>query len=114
VGEPQTPLDRTSGRWDNVVPATYIIAPALRRRVHIKAFAMTADGSTWDKETGTTAPQRHGDFSECPYWCPAFWATVPAGDPKLKAMIAQMNERLRQVEATLPPRAKPSPHPAAR
>ncbi len=102
LGEPRTPLDRTLGRWDNILPATYIIPPKLRDRIFIKAFAMTANGARTEPETQSPAPQVHGDFSWAAYWDPAFWQPANAHDPHLVKLIDQLNTRLVEVEQHLP------------
>lgn len=35
---PQTPLDRTAGKWDNMAPMEYIFPPEVRGRVILKGF----------------------------------------------------------------------------
>jgi hypothetical protein len=101
LGEPRTPLDRTLGRWDNILPATYIIPPELRDRVFIKAFTMTANGAQSDPETHEPAPQKHGDFTWDPYWEQKFWKPASPQDPQLVKLIDQLNTRLAEVERDL-------------
>jgi pimeloyl-ACP methyl ester carboxylesterase len=107
LGTPQTPLDRTMGRWDNFLPATYIVPEKQRGQVHVKAFPMTADRSTWDRETGSDAPQRHGDFSGLRYWEESFWTPIAAADPGQLKLITQMNDRLAQIDKTSRPTTAP-------
>ena len=102
LGTPETPLDRTLGRWDNILPATYVIPLDMRAQIHIKAFTMTEDRSTTDPVTNTPAPQRHGDFTSMPYWDDAFWKPLAAADPGLRKLIAQMNDRLAKVAGEQP------------
>jgi pimeloyl-ACP methyl ester carboxylesterase len=72
LGEPATPLDRTLGRWDNLVQVAYVIPPNLRGRTTIKAFALRP-GSVGNIDPSDPQPQRHTDFSQSPYWDPKFW-----------------------------------------
>jgi pimeloyl-ACP methyl ester carboxylesterase len=103
LGEPLTPLDRTLGRWDNILPATYVIPRELRDRINIKAFAMTANGNRTDPETNEPAPQIHSDFTWSPYWETSFRAPKKPNDPHLLKLIDQLNARLAEVERDLPP-----------
>ena len=98
LNSPQTPLDRTLGNWNNILPAIYVIPREVRPRVCLKAFAMTADGSTLDPETDAEAPQKHGQFTDLHYWEKSFWEPLPADDPNLRQRIAQMEARLAEVD----------------
>jgi hypothetical protein len=77
---PDTPLDRTLGRWENFVQVTPIIPAALRGRVAVKAFSLTRD----DTLTAgiNLQPQQHGDFSDSPFWDPNFWQPDPPLEPR--------------------------------
>jgi hypothetical protein len=69
---PRTPLDRTLGRWDNIITAWRVIPEAALGQVTIKAFALAPTGDR--RESGKYyGPQAHGDFRQAPYWNPAFW-----------------------------------------
>lgn len=66
---PDTPLDRVSGKWTNIVTAPQIFSPAVRDRVVIKAFGVrdpvdAADPVLWGEM------HRHTGFSH-PHF--AFW-----------------------------------------
>jgi hypothetical protein len=72
--DPQTPLDRTLGRWDNIVQATDLIPQAVRGQVTLKAFALAPyDEATPPEGQLDYGPQAHGQFRGKPYWCPEFW-----------------------------------------
>jgi hypothetical protein len=72
--DPQTPLDRTLGRWDNMVTATEVIPKSIRKQVNLKAFAL-APYNTQPPLPGqlNLGPQEHGQFRGNPYWTSAFW-----------------------------------------
>jgi hypothetical protein len=73
--DPQTPLDRTLGRWDNLVNATAVIPQAARKQINLKAFAL-APSNKQPPPPGQPnyGPQEHGQFRGNPYWSPDFWA----------------------------------------
>lgn len=74
---PATPLDRTLGKWENIIQATHIIPDDVRPRITIKGFGVG--------EKSTTGPQTHGQFDDfcsikdddnCQnwkFWDPVFW-----------------------------------------
>uniref|UniRef100_A0A831XK10 Lipoprotein n=1 Tax=Geobacter metallireducens TaxID=28232 RepID=A0A831XK10_GEOME len=70
---PDTPLDRTLGKWENIIQATHVIPPEVRSRVNLKAFGVG--------KTETDGPQRHGEFDDYEpwkgqtwrFWDPLFW-----------------------------------------
>ena len=51
-------LDRTLGKWENIIQATHVIPERLRDRVTIKAFGVG----------GPAKPQRHGQFNDIEFW----------------------------------------------
>jgi hypothetical protein len=63
---PVTPLDRTVGRFFNLMPELARTPTELRGQIHTKIFRV---GST----IAYTDPQRHHDFSVFPFWNPEFW-----------------------------------------
>jgi pimeloyl-ACP methyl ester carboxylesterase len=71
---PATPLDRTMGRWENIVESSYVIPddPAMKRRMTFKAFGLRPTPQLVDD-----VPQQHGDFRACRYWSPSFWQAEP-------------------------------------
>jgi hypothetical protein len=65
LSTPETPLDRTVGRYENLVSAVHNTPDELRGRVHIKAFGAGRD---------VRAPQKHGDFTaHLKFWKPECW-----------------------------------------
>lgn len=72
--DPQTPLDRTLGRWDNMVAATEVIPKSVRKQVNLKAFAL-APYNVQPPPPGqlNLGPQEHGQFRGNPYWRSDFW-----------------------------------------
>ncbi|HEY8750877.1 MAG TPA: hypothetical protein VIM11_23030 [Tepidisphaeraceae bacterium] len=77
--DPQTPLDRTLGRWDNIVQATDLIPQAVRGQVTLKAFALAPyDEAVPPQGQPDYGPQAHGQFRGKPYWRPDFWKSESA------------------------------------
>jgi hypothetical protein len=74
LNDPQTPLDRTLGRWDNLVSTTELIPQGVRGQIAFKAFASSPYGEgpapLGSPEYG---PQAHGQFRCQAYWNPEFW-----------------------------------------
>lgn len=62
---PSAFLDRTVGRWENIVQAFGEIDDSLRTRVHIKAFDQTSN------------IRDHGDFGSACFWQHEFWEPGP-------------------------------------
>jgi len=84
--EPSTPLDRTLGRWENLVQVPYVIPAKTRGRVAIKAFDLLRPDEA--KKRSNAQPQQHGDFSGAPYWDENFITpTAPeeAGQRRIKS-----------------------------
>lgn len=72
--DPQTPLDRTLGRWDNMVNATAIIPDSVKKQIWLKAFAIAPSGALPPMPSNCNlGPQEHGDFRNNPYWTEQFW-----------------------------------------
>lgn len=72
--DPQTPLDRTLGRWDNIIPAIDLIPQSVRGQVSLKAFALAPyDDPIPPCGQPDYGPQAHGQFRDRPYWLPEFW-----------------------------------------
>jgi hypothetical protein len=77
LASPQTPVDRTLGKWENIIQATHTIPPEVRGRVHIKAF-----GSSRDENFPEGNPQTHGSFGTNQFWRTEFWQPhVPPQSP---------------------------------
>ena len=67
LSKPQTFLDRTLGRWNNLIPALKNTPSKIQERIHVKAFNV---GNKFRK----TDPQRHEDFKlNHEFWQPSFW-----------------------------------------
>jgi hypothetical protein len=65
LSAPETPLDRTVGRYENLITAVHNTPDEVRSRVHIKAFGAGPD---------VRAPQKHGDFtSHLRFWKSECW-----------------------------------------
>ena len=76
LADPQTPLDRTLGRWDNIIPATEVIPESIRGQVTLKAFALAPyDDPSPPTGQSDYGPQEHGQFRGRPYWCKEFWTS---------------------------------------
>jgi hypothetical protein len=131
---PTTPLDRTLGRWENILQVPYVIPPAVRGRVTIKAFdylrrpndpastqpgkcstpqmleAVGIDGP-FQQETLSLPvwdPQMHGNFSSSPYWDPGFWQPSPSQESRSGQMLIVA----RQAGAAAPAATAPATGPA--
>lgn len=78
LSSPEDFLDRTLGRWDNIIVATHIFPKKTRCRVHIKAFSV----NEWSKSS-KESPQKHGDFPNSTFWKEEFW------NPKVEEHIKQ-------------------------
>lgn len=70
---PITPLDRTVGRFFNLLPELLYTDDQLRERVHLKVFRVGAS-------TECRNPQKHGDFGLFPFWEEEFWDPNVATD----------------------------------
>jgi hypothetical protein len=94
---PQNPLDRTLGRWDNIVQTPYVFPQSLRGRVAIKAFALERLNTCSTQPI--LDPQMHGDFTESPFWDPVFWKPDPPLNPNgARISVAEMEkERLKAI-----------------
>jgi hypothetical protein len=77
---PETPLDRTSGKWDNMAAMEYIFPPAVRSRVLLKGFGYRdpRDKANRFLFNGLT---RHGSFDDprFGFWRDETWC-VYSGD----------------------------------
>lgn len=74
LSSPETPLDRTLGRWENVLQATHVIPEEVRSQITLKAFGVgKAKALSLDFPEGN--PQRHSDFTKkgTTFWRPRFW-----------------------------------------
>jgi YD repeat-containing protein len=74
LSAPETPLDRTVGRFENFVTAVHNTPEDLRSRIHIKAFSVGGD---------VRAPQKHGDFTaNLKFWKPECWWSAGVNYPR--------------------------------
>jgi hypothetical protein len=84
LSEPATPLDRTMGRWDNIVQAVYTVPPTIAGQVHLKAFSFEEDEAMFLQN-----PQQHGQFTDVRYWDPTLWTSPPpTGDKSVWSLMA--------------------------
>ncbi len=93
LSSPGTPLERTFGKWDNILQCTFIFPNEIRSRIYLKGFGNhevpTQDESQELKNEGLENihfdkfksekddPLVHGDFGLRPYWRDSFWRTSP-------------------------------------
>ena len=72
LAAPETDMDRTIGRYDNVILATHIFPDSVRGQIHIKEFGYKDPVYNYGKQL---KPFRHGQFldSEIPFWRCEFW-----------------------------------------
>jgi pimeloyl-ACP methyl ester carboxylesterase len=91
---PATPLDRTLGRWENVLEYAYLIPKDVRRRVSIKAFDLTIQPTLpRDPRKGTTgSPQRHSHFRTVRYWEEDFWTPLPVLRSEAEGTIGERSK----------------------
>ncbi len=73
LGDPQTPLDRTLGRWENIVAAADVIPEEVRGQVTIKAGMLEISDNDELHGRENDLPQNHGGFRCKNYWRPDFW-----------------------------------------
>jgi pimeloyl-ACP methyl ester carboxylesterase len=72
LSDPPTMLDRTMGRWDNVLSGIGEFPQSIRGQMTIKAFdKLETDNLVYGD------PQKHGFFREQPYWDENFWKAGP-------------------------------------
>ncbi len=101
---PRTPLDRTLGRWENVVEASYVIPEDVRGRVNLKAFAVWPhDDLIRHEDPAKQVPQKHGQFAAASFWTEDFWrpdspgvALQNAPEIQTKATNVRREERQQQ------------------
>ncbi len=76
LSNPESFLDRTLGRWDNIVVAPHIFPEDIRCRVHIKAFGVLG----WHHQADPSNPQKHGEFTDGAFWRNAYWDPVGSAE----------------------------------
>jgi hypothetical protein len=69
---PETDMDRTIGRYDNVLLATHLFPDSVRGQVHVKAFGYKDPVYNYGTDL---KPFRHGQFidPEMPFWRCEYW-----------------------------------------
>lgn len=72
LASPETTMDRTLGKWDNIIQSTHIIPKDIRGQIDIKAFIAGPDNR---KEYREGNPQKHADFTKkgMEFWKETFW-----------------------------------------
>jgi pimeloyl-ACP methyl ester carboxylesterase len=83
LADPETPMDRTLGRWDNVLQEVHVFN-TVKHRVHIKSFDLLPDDSL---RPGN--PQKHGDFTLQRFWDRQFWEPDSAASQLNKASAGE-------------------------
>lgn len=78
LAAPDTPLDRVSGKWANLVTATHIFPPEIRARVVLKAFGVR-DPFDRDDPVLYGEMHQHAGFSNpnFAFWDDASWQLRP-------------------------------------
>ena len=68
----ESPMERTLGRDENILPVAALVPDTLRGRVTLKAFGR---GDPLEARLYKRVPLRHGDFSDSTVaaWRPEFW-----------------------------------------
>ncbi len=76
LSTPENFLDRTLGRWNNIIPAVHIFPKEIHDRVTIKAFGV----SKWFNHDSGCNPQKHGQFTDGAFWKDTFWMKPRGGE----------------------------------
>ena len=78
LAEPNSEVDQTFGRFTNLMLSIHRIPDALRACFHVKVFDVGGSEAEF-------SPQKHGEFSEFPFWRRDFWdpACAPGSDATL-------------------------------
>ncbi|MFC1497488.1 hypothetical protein ACFLS1_03310 [Verrucomicrobiota bacterium] len=66
LAKPNTKLDRTAGRYCNLMITDHLTPLELLKRIHVKQF-------DYGSGVENTQPQKHGDFDAFPFWERDFW-----------------------------------------
>lgn len=70
--KPATHLDMRAGRWINLAVSAHNTPEKIRERISFLVFRA-------GESVSQTDPQRHGDFTQCPFWKSNFWKPVEEG-----------------------------------
>jgi pimeloyl-ACP methyl ester carboxylesterase len=75
ITSPEADLDRTLGRWANIVPALHIVPSAVANQVYVKAFGYRDPRPWYNFGKDQTKPCAHGDFNEpeVKFWREETW-----------------------------------------
>jgi hypothetical protein len=78
LSSPETPFDRVSGKWSNIVAAQQVFTPAVRARVVVKAFGVRDPFDAGDPAR-FEGLVRHDGFSRADFrfWDDASWRIRP-------------------------------------
>lgn len=78
LASPETPFDRVSGKWSNLIATQQVFTPAVRARVVLKAFGVR-DEFDRDDDVLYRALERHDGFSHpgFRFWDDASWRIRP-------------------------------------
>jgi len=77
---PSNPQERRFGKWINLMQVLHLFH-SVGRQMTIKGFEVEDD----------TIPQKHGDFSSCPFWRRDFWN--PEGTMKYPANWEELEDK---------------------
>jgi len=72
ITDPETLVDRTAGRFENLIRGLHLIPAEFRSQIHIKQF-------DYGSEAEALHPQKHAEFNQFTFWRPAFWAPHSKG-----------------------------------
>jgi len=73
-GNPPSEQRRMLGIYQTALLASHNVPIPLRKRVFYKAFAAVPLKNKFDRDGMIIEPQKHGDFSDAPFWRPEFWS----------------------------------------
>lgn len=70
---PASFMDRTLGRWENIMNCTQIIPHDLRGRISIRSFGVGPSDQYSYRCYRRLNPQKHSDFKKMKFWDERFW-----------------------------------------
>lgn len=74
LSKPETHLDRTVGRWIDMVVTLRNTPIELRNRIHVKSFDVGEEAiNACPPSRPCYQPQEHSDLAKGPFWDPAYW-----------------------------------------
>ena len=82
LSSPETQLDRTAGKWSNLIEAQHVFPETVRARMVFKAFGVRDPRDAADPFLFSQV-DHHGVFSEpqLRFWRPGVWTGKPAPPP---------------------------------